>query len=81
MKTITVTNETIKVSKKDIRNFLSLERGIGYYSHLSEQTLAHAVAISHIFFGWDNSETKQAKIDEIYNNAEGLIVFYNKQNI
>jgi hypothetical protein len=77
-KVTTSTGEIVTVTKKDIANFCSLERSVSYYSALSENTLAHAVAIAPMTFGWDGLETKQDRIDTMYDRAKEMIEEYIK---
>jgi hypothetical protein len=77
MKTITTSEkETIKVTKSFIKEMLNLERGISYYSAYSEDTLAHAIAYAQEYFGWDGTEYKQDRINDIYDDIEGLVESY-----
>lgn len=76
MKTIiTSEKETIKVSKKEIKEILDLERGVSYYSHLNNNTLAHAIAMGqHEFVNTDVSRADS--IQAIYEEIEEVIERY-----
>ena len=73
MKTIKFAGNEIKVTKKDIEKYMSLERPVSYYSRLDGNIIAQSVAISEVFFGWDGLETKQYRIDDVYNRIDELI--------
>lgn len=76
MKTIkTSQNETIKVTKKEIKEYLELERSVSYYSYLDGNTIAHAIAIGqHEFLNGDTS--KKEAVDAIYNEIEEVVECY-----
>lgn len=77
-KVTTSTGEVITVTKKEINEFHSLERDVSYYSRLSNNTLAYAVALAPNTFGWDGLETKQDRINTMYERAEEMIEEYIK---
>jgi len=76
MKTIiTSEKETIKVTKKEIKEILELERGVSFYSHLDDNTMAHAIAMGqHEFLNGDASIADA--IDAIYEEIEEVIECY-----
>lgn len=60
------------VSKSKIREVLSLERGLGYYSRYDGDEAAKAIAFGdHSLF--DGSETKADRVEEIYDEIYHLL--------
>jgi len=60
------------VSKTKIKEVMSLERGLSYYSRYNGDDVAEAIKLG-IATLFDNSETKREKIDIIYNNMYDLL--------
>lgn len=76
MKTLKINNNEVKVTKSFIKEIFELERPVSYYSHLDGNILANAITTASQFFGWDGLEKKQDKIDDTYNEIEGLVDSY-----
>jgi|AntRauTorcE11897_2_1112592.scaffolds.fasta_scaffold40404_3 hypothetical protein len=76
MKTIiTSQKESIKVTKKQIKEILELERGLSYYSHLQDDTIAHAIGITqHQFLNGEGTKTQV--VNAIYESIEELVEQY-----
>jgi hypothetical protein len=73
MKTVKIENQEYKVSKKFIREILTLERGVDYYSVFNNDLLAHAIAFGEDTCGLDGNEPLYFKTDYIYDHIEEIV--------
>lgn len=75
MKTVKINNQEIKLTKKFIREILTNDRAVSYYTKYDDNELASVISFAWPNFVYKEDPIKQ-NIDSIYNQINEIISSY-----